>query len=87
MDGLSEALGRFNSSKSEENPVPGDSDKVGKDEKSETTKGGEGHMFHIHKHDDGSHHLMVHGHHGQLVHHSEHESLEDAAEEMKKHGG
>lgn len=84
MDGLGEALGRFNKSKSSENPEENDTDRVGKKEPSETSE--KGHSFHVHKHKDGTHHLTVHGANGQLVHHSEHGSLEEAAEEMKQHG-
>jgi VCBS repeat-containing protein len=82
-DGLSDALGRFNKSASATNPEANDTDKAGKDEKSETSVHGHHHQVHVHK--DGTHHYTVH-HGGQMVHHSEHGSLEEAAEEMKKHG-
>jgi hypothetical protein len=83
VDGLGDALARFNKSSG-----PGTVDDktlgndTGKGSKSET-----GHTFHVHRHTNGSHHLTVHGKHGQMVHHSEHDSLEAAAQEMTKHGG
>lgn len=82
VDGLGDALSRFNRSSG-----PGEVDD--KTEGSDTGKGSKsetGHTFHVHKHKDGTHHLAVHGARGQLVHHSEHESLEAAAHEMTKHG-
>ncbi len=81
-EGIGGALGRFNKTL-EHNEPEGDE----KEEKSEGGGEGKGHTFHVHKHTDGKHHLTVHGEHGKLMHHSEHESLEEAADEMKQHGG
>jgi hypothetical protein len=81
MDALNEAVGRFNESQSEPPEATGESET----ETSETT-GGKGHSFHIKKHKNGKHHLTVEGENGQLVHHSEHDSLDEAADEAKKHG-
>jgi len=81
MDGLGEAVDRWKGSQSEpseEAPPPAD--------EGSGDGGGKGHTFHVHHAKDGKHHLTVHGDNGQLVHHSEHGSLEEAAEEMKKHG-
>jgi hypothetical protein len=78
---VGELLGRYNKSLTEHNEPEGDESgekpPVGKDK---------GHTFHVHKHKDGTHHLSVHGEHGQLVYHSEHPSLEEAADAMKQHG-
>ena len=80
-DGLGDAVSRWAGSNDE--PM----EETGKTESETSSAGdGKGHTFHIHKHKDGKHHLTVHGEHGQLVHHSEHDSLEEAAEEMKQHG-
>lgn len=81
VSGLDDALDRFNKS-SGPGTVDEDTRDEGKGKKSAT---GGGHAFHIHKHTDGSHHLTVHGKHGQLIHHSEHGSMEEAAEAMKAH--
>lgn len=80
MEHIGEALGRFNKTL-EHNEPEGDEEKAPKESH------GKGHSFHVHKHKDGSHHLTVHGEHGQMIHHSEHPSLEEAADEMKGHGG
>ena len=80
MDGLGEAVDRWKGSQSEpseEAPPPA--------EEGSGDGGGKGHTFHIHKHKDGKHHLTVFGD-GGLVHHSEHGSLEEAADELKHHG-
>ena len=83
MDGLSEALGRFNKSAEAPENKP-DEGKPGS-EKSKT--GGKGHSYHVHVHKDGSHHLTAHGKDGQLVHHSVHSSMDQAADMMKQvHG-
>ncbi len=76
------ALGRFNDTLSHGEPE-GDE---GKGKPKEHGGGeGKGHSFHVHKHTDGTHHLTVHGS-GGLTHHSEHPSLQEAADEMKNHG-
>ena len=84
MDGLGEALSRFNKSAA-------DSPERGADEKkpgSETSKhGGKGHAYHVHVHKNGEHHLTVHGGDGQLVHHSIHKNMAEATDMMKQiHG-
>ncbi len=81
MDGLGEAVNRWNEGGGESEPPREENQTEGSGD-----GGGKGHTFHVHKHKDGKHHLTVHGDHGQLMHHSEHESLEEAAEEMKNHG-
>ena len=81
MDGLGEAVSRFNEREPDEAPAHEDGETEGSGHGD-----AHGHTFHVHKHKDGKHHLTVHGGHGQLTHHSEHESLEEAAEEMKNHG-
>ena len=81
MDGLGEAVDRFNSSEPNEAEAPPPEETEGSGD-----GGGKGHTFHVRKHKNGKHHLTVEGDNGQLVHHSEHESLDEAAEEMKQHG-
>ena len=84
-DGLGDALARFNSSSpgSDVNdPTLGND--TGKGSKSTTGKGADHFQVHVHK--DGTHHLMAHKC-GQLVHHSEHASMEEAAEQMKALAG
>lgn len=80
MDHIKEALGRFNQNMAHEEPDG--------DEKPAEHEGGKGHghVHSVHIHKDGTHHHMVH-HGGQLVHHSEHPSMEEAAESMKSYGG
>jgi hypothetical protein len=86
MDGLGEALGRFNKTLGDE-PAGGETAESKPPKKAKKGGGGKGHTFHVHRHTDGTHHLTVHGEDGQLMHHSEHGSLDEAAEEMKAHGG
>jgi hypothetical protein len=80
-DGLGDALSRFNKS---EGPGEVDDATEGADKGkgSKSTTGGHHYTVHVHK--DGTHHLMAHNG-GQLVHHSEHASMEEAAEAMKEH--
>ena len=82
MDGLGDAVARFNDHDVDDMPPPKEEEMT----EGSGDGGGKGHTFHVHKHKDGKHHLTVHGEGGQMVHHSEHDSLEEAAEEMKKHG-
>lgn len=79
MDGLGAALGRMTEN-------AGEQDSGEPPAKHEKSKGSKGHSFHVHRHKDGKHHLTVHGEHGQLTHHSEHTSLQEAANEMAQHG-
>lgn len=78
MEGLGDAVSRYNEEPEKESPM--------EEQAPEGEEGGKGHTFHVHKHKNGKHHLTVEGDGGQMVHHSEHDSLEDAAEEMKGHG-
>ena len=77
MEHIGEALGRFNKSLKEGDETAGKPE-VGKDK----AKGGKGHIHTVHVHKDGSYHHMVH-HGGQMIHHSEHPSLDEAADSMK----
>lgn len=81
MDGLGEALSRFGKNASSDKE-PGE-----EHEPAKKSKGGKGHSFHVHRHSDGTHHLTVHGKDGQLMHHSEHGSMDEATEEMKNQAG
>jgi hypothetical protein len=84
-DGLGEALSRFNSNRSS---GPGEVDDKtlgadkGKGKKSVTG----GHHYEVHVHKGGTHHLLAHKG-GQLMHHSEHGSMEEAAQAMIHHAG
>ena len=82
MDNLGEALGRFQSSggsePKEEPEAPEMAEKSGGKH--------EGHSGHIHKHKNGKHHVTVHDKNGQLTHHSEHGSWNEAAQELGQHG-
>ncbi len=81
-DGLDDALSRFGGA-GESEPEP----KEESGGKSEESKGGhKGHIGHIHKHDNGTHHVTVHDKNNQLVHHSEHGSWQEAARELGTHG-
>ena len=81
-DGIGEALGRFNKTIEHDEP---DGDEAPKEKKHEGGKG-KGHVHTVHIHKDGTHHHMVH-HGGELVHHSEHPSMDEATESMKSFGG
>jgi hypothetical protein len=80
IDGLGDALGRFNKAAGE-SPQAKEKERPGQ-KKSETTK--HGHSYHVHVHANGEHHLTIHKG-GQLVHHSIHGSMDEAAEAMKQH--
>lgn len=86
MNGLGEALSRFNSASSE-SPHEKEHEKPGHS-KDETSKhgGGKYHRAEIHAHKDGSHHLTVH-HGGQMIHHSEHGSVQEATDALHQHLG
>jgi hypothetical protein len=81
MEHIGEALGRFNKGLSEHNEPEGDE----KGEKPETKSSAKGHVHTVHAHKDGSFHHNVH-HGGELVHHSEHPTMDEAAESMKSYG-
>ena len=82
FDGLNDAVSRY-----QESSEPEPSGEAGTETSKTTGDGNEkGHTFHVRKHKNGKHHLTVMGENGQLVHHSEHDSLDEAAEEMKNHG-
>lgn len=86
MNGLSDALSRFNKSATDAPEKPADEGKPGS-EKSKTGKGGKGHSYHVHVHSNGEHHLTVHGKDGQLTHHSIHNNMAQATDMMKQiHG-
>ncbi len=83
MGGLGAALGRLQERGAGEgapNKEPGDAlnKKSSGDHK--------GHSGHIHRHENGKHHVTVHDKQGQLVHHSEHGSWNEAAQELGQHG-
>lgn len=81
MDGLGDALSRFNKNLGGEAPEEKEHERPGK-KKSETSQ--HAHHYAVHVHSDGTHHLTAHKG-GQLVHHSEHGSMGEAAQAMQQH--
>jgi hypothetical protein len=78
--GLGEAIDRFNSRGGE----PSQREEAPAEKPAGKSSGTHGHVHAIHSHKDGSHHLIVH-HGGQMIHHSEHPSFEEAHAAMKQH--
>lgn len=67
-----------------------DDDMGNRAEGSSEHKGGggghKGHSGHVMRHSNGKHHVTVHDKHGQMVHHSEHNSWKEASDELGQHG-
>ena len=82
--GLKDAFSNYEAGSAETEPQQDneqDSKKIG--------GGGGGHkgtIGHIHAHSNGKHHVTVHDKNGQLVHHSEHPSWQEASRELGTHG-